>query len=157
VITLAKGLGGGLPLGAVIGIGPAADLLKPGQHGTTFGGNPVCCAAGLAVLKTIAADNLLDHVSSLGKDIAAGVEALGHPLVAGVRGSGLLLGIALREPVSAAVAKAAQDAGYLVNPVAPGTVRLAPPLVLDGEQADGFLAALPNALDAATTDPKDSA
>lgn len=157
VITLAKGLGGGLPLGAVIGVGPAADLLKPGQHGTTFGGNPVCCAAGLAVLKTIAADNLLDHVSSLGKDIAAGVEALGHPLVAGVRGSGLLLGIALREPVAAAVAKAAQDAGYLVNPVAPGTVRLAPPLVLDGEQADGFLAALPNALDAATTDPKDPA
>lgn len=152
VITLAKGLGGGLPLGAVIGVGAAGDLLKPGQHGTTFGGNPVCCAAGLAVLKTIAADGLLDHVSTLGKDIAAGVEALGHPLVAGVRGAGLLLGIALREPVSAAVAKAVQDAGYLVNPVAPDTVRLAPPLVLDAEQADGFLAALPNALDSTTKD-----
>ncbi|WIY01500.1 acetylornithine transaminase [Amycolatopsis mongoliensis] len=152
VITLAKGLGGGLPLGAVIGVGAAGDLLKPGQHGTTFGGNPVCCAAGLAVLKTIAADGLLDHVSTLGKDIAAGVEALGHPLVAGVRGAGLLLGIALREPVSAAVAKAAQDAGYLVNPVAPDTVRLAPPLVLDGDQADGFLAALPGALDSTTKD-----
>jgi acetylornithine/N-succinyldiaminopimelate aminotransferase len=152
VITLAKGLGGGLPLGAVIGVGAAGDLLKPGQHGTTFGGNPVCCAAGLAVLKTIAADGLLDHVSALGKDIAAGVEALGHPLVAGVRGAGLLLGIALREPVSAAVAKAAQDAGYLVNPVAPDTVRLAPPLVLDGDQANGFLAALPNALDSTTKD-----
>jgi acetylornithine/N-succinyldiaminopimelate aminotransferase len=152
VITLAKGLGGGLPLGAVIGVGAAGDLLKPGQHGTTFGGNPVCCAAGLAVLKTIAADGLLDHVSALGKGIAAGVEALGHPLVAGVRGAGLLLGIALREPVSAAVAKAAQDAGYLVNPVAPDTVRLAPPLVLDGDQANGFLAALPNALDSTTKD-----
>ena len=152
VITLAKGLGGGLPLGAVIGVGAAGDLLKPGQHGTTFGGNPVCCAAGLAVLKTIAADGLLDHVSALGKDIAAGVEALGHPLVAGVRGAGLLLGIALRKPVSAAVAKAAQDAGYLVNPVAPDTVRLAPPLVLDGDQANGFLAALPNALDSTTKD-----
>jgi acetylornithine/N-succinyldiaminopimelate aminotransferase len=152
VITLAKGLGGGLPLGAVIGVGAAADLLKPGQHGTTFGGNPVCCAAGLAVLKTIAADGLLDHVSALGKDIAAGVEALGHPLVAGVRGAGLLLGIALREPVSAAVAKAIQDAGYLVNPVAPDTVRLAPPLVLDDGQATGFLAALPNALDSTTKD-----
>jgi acetylornithine aminotransferase len=156
VITLAKGLGGGLPLGAVIGVGAAADLLKPGQHGTTFGGNPVCCAAGLAVLRTIAADNLLDHVSALGKDIAAGVEALGHPLVAGVRGAGLLLGIALRQPVSGAVAKAVQDAGYLVNPVAPDTVRLAPPLVLDGDQAAGFLAALPSALDAATTESKDS-
>ncbi|MGV9365035.1 acetylornithine transaminase [Amycolatopsis sp. NPDC003731] len=152
VITLAKGLGGGLPLGAVIGVGPAGDLLKPGQHGTTFGGNPVCCAAGLAVLKTIAAEGLLDHVASLGKDIAAGVEALGHPLVAGVRGAGLLLGIALKQPVSAAVAQAAQDAGYLVNPVAPDTVRLAPPLVLDGDQAEGFLAALPNALDSTTKD-----
>ncbi|MDS0139826.1 MULTISPECIES: acetylornithine transaminase [unclassified Amycolatopsis] len=152
VITLAKGLGGGLPLGAVIGVGAAGDLLKPGQHGTTFGGNPVCCAAGLAVLKTIAAEGLLDHVASLGKDIAAGVEALGHPLVAGVRGAGLLLGIALKQPVSAAVAQAAQDAGYLVNPVAPDTVRLAPPLVLDGDQAEGFLAALPNALDSTTKD-----
>ncbi|MEV6826136.1 acetylornithine transaminase [Amycolatopsis sp. NPDC051102] len=152
VITLAKGLGGGLPLGAVIGVGAAADLLKPGQHGTTFGGNPVCCAAGLAVLKTIAADGLLDHVATLGKDIAAGVEALGHPLVAGVRGAGLLLGIALKQPVSAAVAQAAQAAGYLVNPIAPDTVRLAPPLVLDAEQAGGFLAALPNALDSTTKD-----
>jgi acetylornithine/N-succinyldiaminopimelate aminotransferase len=152
VITLAKGLGGGLPLGAVIGVGAAGDLLKPGQHGTTFGGNPVCCAAGLAVLKTIAAEGLLDHVASLGKDIAAGVEALGHPLVAGVRGAGLLLGIALKQPVSAAVAQAAQAAGYLVNPVAPDTIRLAPPLVLDGDQAEGFLAALPNALDSTTKD-----
>jgi acetylornithine/N-succinyldiaminopimelate aminotransferase len=152
VITLAKGLGGGLPLGAVIGVGAAGDLLKPGQHGTTFGGNPVCCAAGLAVVKTIAADGLLDHVASLGKDIAAGVEALGHPLVAGVRGAGLLLGIALKQPVSAAVAQAVQDAGYLVNPVASDTIRLAPPLVLDGDQAEGFLAALPNALDSTTKD-----
>ncbi|GHG21849.1 MULTISPECIES: acetylornithine transaminase [Amycolatopsis] len=152
VITLAKGLGGGLPLGAVIGVGAAGDLLKPGQHGTTFGGNPVCCAAGLAVLKTIAAQGLLDHVASLGKDIAAGVEALGHPLVAGVRGAGLLLGITLKQPVSAAVAQAVQAAGYLVNPVAPDTIRLAPPLVLDGDQAEGFLAALPDALDSTTKD-----
>ncbi|MBB4683005.1 acetylornithine transaminase [Amycolatopsis jiangsuensis] len=155
VITLAKGVGGGLPLGAVIGVGAAGDLLKPGQHGTTFGGNPVCCAAGLAVLRAIARDNLLDHVSALGKDIAAGVEALGHPLVTGVRGSGLLLGIGLREPVSGAVAKAAQEAGYLVNPVAPDTVRLAPPLVLDEQQARGFLAALPGALDSTTTKDTD--
>ncbi|GAB2959495.1 acetylornithine transaminase [Amycolatopsis acidiphila] len=153
VFTLAKGLGGGLPLGATIGVGAAADLLKPGQHGTTFGGNPVCCAAGLAVLRTIARDNLNDHVSKLGKDIAAGVEELGHPLVGGVRGAGLLIGIALRAPVAPAVAKAAQDAGYLVNPVAPDTIRLAPPLVLSDEQAQGFLSALPEALDIAT--PKD--
>jgi len=151
VITLAKGLGGGLPIGAVIGVGEAGDLVKPGQHGTTFGGNPICCAAGLAVLKTIAADNLNDHVSALGKDIATGVEELGHPLVAGVRGAGLLLGIALREPVSAAVAKAAQEAGYLVNPVAPDAIRLAPPLILSADEAQGFLEALPGALDSTTT------
>ncbi|KZB84279.1 acetylornithine transaminase [Amycolatopsis regifaucium] len=151
VITLAKGLGGGLPLGAVIGVGEAGELLKPGHHGTTFGGNPICCAAGLAVLKTIAEDNLNDHVSALGKDIASGVEELGHPLVAGVRGAGLLLGIALREPVSAAVAKAAQEAGYLVNPVAPDAIRLAPPLILSADEAKGFLDALPGALDSTTT------
>ncbi|MGY6651995.1 acetylornithine transaminase [Amycolatopsis sp. TRM77291] len=151
VITLAKGLGGGLPIGAVIGVGEAGELMKPGQHGTTFGGNPVCCAAGLAVLKTIAKDNLNDHVSALGKDIASRVEELGHPLVSGVRGAGLLLGITLREPVSATVAKAAQDAGYLVNPIAPDTIRLAPPLILSAEEATGFLEALPGALDSTTT------
>ncbi|WP_037313097.1 acetylornithine transaminase [Amycolatopsis orientalis] len=151
VITLAKGLGGGLPIGAVIGVGEVGELVKPGQHGTTFGGNPICCAAGLAVLRTIAKDNLNDHVSALGKDIASRVEELGHPLVAGVRGAGLLLGIALREPVSAAVAKAVQEAGYLVNPVAPDAIRLAPPLILSADEASGFLEALPGALDSTTT------
>ncbi|WP_431902365.1 acetylornithine transaminase [Amycolatopsis thermoflava] len=151
VITLAKGLGGGLPLGAVIGVGEAGELFKPGQHGTTFGGNPVCCAAGLAVLRAISRDGLIDHVSRVGKDIAAGVEEMAHPLVTGVRGGGLLIGITLAEPVSPAVAKAAQAAGYLVNPVAPDTIRLAPPLILSQEQAGGFLAALPGALDTTTT------
>jgi acetylornithine/N-succinyldiaminopimelate aminotransferase len=149
VITLAKGLGGGLPLGAVIGVGEAGELLRPGQHGTTFGGNPVCCAAGLAVLRTIAKDKLVDHVATLGKHIANGVEEMHHPLVSGVRGAGLLIGISLREPVSQSLAKAAQDAGYLVNPIAPDTIRLAPPLILSTGQADGFLAALPAALDTA--------
>ncbi|WP_020672034.1 acetylornithine transaminase [Amycolatopsis nigrescens] len=150
VITLAKGLGGGLPLGAVIGVGEAGELLRPGQHGTTFGGNPVCCAAGLAVLRTIAKDNLNDHVDALGKDLAAGIEELAHPLVAGVRGIGLLLGIALREPVAPAVAKAAQDAGFLINPVAPDTIRLAPPLILSHHDVTKFLAAFPAALDSTT-------
>jgi acetylornithine aminotransferase len=149
VITLAKGLGGGLPLGAVIGVGAAGDLLRPGQHGTTFGGNPVCCAAGLAVLRTIAADRLAEHAGVIGKEIAGGVEDLHHPLVTGVRGAGLLLGITLREPVAAKVAAAAQDAGYIVNPVQPDVVRLAPPLVIDHQQAKDFVAALPGALDKA--------
>jgi len=149
LITLAKGLGGGLPLGAVIGVGAAGDLLAPGQHGTTFGGNPVCCAAGLAVLKTIAADRLADHAAAIGKEIARGVEDLHHPLVSGVRGVGLLLGITLRRPVAAKVASAAQRAGYLINPVQPDVLRLAPPLVIDHQQAHDFVAALPAALDAA--------
>lgn len=150
LVTLAKGLGGGLPIGACVGIGAAAEAFQPGQHGTTFGGNPVCCAAALAVLNTIAADGLCEHAAALGKEIVAGVEALRHPLVAGVRGAGLLLGMALREPVSKAVASAAQQAGYLVNNVRPDTIRLAPPLIIDHEQAQEFLAALPAALDSGT-------
>jgi len=148
VITLAKGLGGGLPLGAVIGIGAAGDLLGPGQHGTTFGGNPVCCAAGLAVVRTIAAERLAEHAGVIGKEIAHGVENLHHPLVTGVRGAGLLLGITLRQPVAARVAATAQQAGYLVNPVQPDVIRLAPPLIIDHDQAQAFVTALPAALDA---------
>jgi acetylornithine/N-succinyldiaminopimelate aminotransferase len=149
VFTLAKGLGGGLPLGACVAVGAAASLFGPGHHGTTFGGNPVACAAGLAVLRTIAADGLLDHTASVGKDLAAGIEALGHPLIAGVRGTGLLLGVALTAPVSAAVAKAAQDHGFLLNGVQPDTVRLAPPLVITDEQAAELLAAFPSILEEA--------
>jgi acetylornithine aminotransferase len=149
VVTLAKGLGGGLPIGACIGIGPAGDLLEPGQHGTTFGGNPISCAAALAVLRTIADEGLLEHITLVGKELATGIEELAHPLVREVSGAGLLIGIGLREPVSAAVAAAAKDAGYLVNPAAPDRVRLAPPFVLTSEQAREFVADLPDLLDRA--------
>ncbi len=143
VVTLAKGLGGGLPIGACIGIGAAAHLLQPGQHGSTLGGNPVCCAAALAVLRTMVADELLDHIARLGKEIAAEVTALRHPLVSSVSAAGLLIGIGLSAPVSAEVATAARDAGFLVNPVVPDRIRLAPPLVLTEAQAREFLSALP--------------
>ncbi|GAA1339136.1 acetylornithine transaminase [Saccharothrix algeriensis] len=146
VMTLAKGLGGGLPLGACIAFGAAKDLFAPGHHGTTFGGNPVCCAAALAVLDTIAADGLLDHSAAVGKEIAAGIEALDHPLVSGVRGAGLLLGITLREAVSAKAAAAAQRAGYLINPIQPDVLRIAPPLVLDEADAHRLVADLPSFL-----------
>jgi acetylornithine/N-succinyldiaminopimelate aminotransferase len=149
VITLAKGLGGGLPIGACIAFGAAADKFGPGSHGTTFGGNPVSCAAALAVIRTIANEGLLDNVKRVGEQIRRGVEALGHPLISGVRGAGLLLGIVLTQPVSGAVATALRDAGFLVNPIQPGVLRLAPPLILTGEQADAFVAALPAALDLA--------
>jgi acetylornithine aminotransferase len=142
IITLAKGLGGGLPIGACLAFGVAADLLGPGSHGSTFGGNPVSCAAALAVIATIETEQLLDHAKRVGERLRRGIEELGHPLIAEVRGAGLLLGIALREPVSAAVAVGLRERGFLVNPVQPDAIRLAPPLILTIEQADAFVAAL---------------
>jgi acetylornithine aminotransferase len=147
VVTLAKGLGGGLPLGACLAFGAAATLLGPGSHGSTFGGNPVCCAAALAVLDTIEADGLLDHAKRMGERLRRGIEALGHPLVEGVRGAGLLLGVTLTAPVSGALADALRAAGFLPNAVQPAVLRFAPPLVITAEQVDAFLAALPGALD----------
>ncbi|MGW5144089.1 acetylornithine transaminase [Nocardia beijingensis] len=157
VITLAKGLGGGLPIGAVLATGRAADLLTPGLHGTTFGGNPVCAAAALAVLRTIDETDLLSHVESVGKRLSDGIELLEHPLIDRVRGAGLLLGIVLTDEVSAQVEARAREAGYLVNPAKPDVIRLAPPLVLTETQADNFVADLPDILDAALADAKGAA
>jgi acetylornithine/N-succinyldiaminopimelate aminotransferase len=150
VVTLAKGLGGGLPIGATIAFGPAADLLTPGQHGTTFGGNPVVAAAALAVLDTIESDGLLERAKAVGERLRDGIEAIGHPLVERVRGAGLLIGIVLTEPLAPQVQQAAQDAGLLVNAAVPGTVRLAPPLVLGDDEAEALLQALPGVLDHAS-------
>ncbi|GCD39006.1 acetylornithine aminotransferase [Streptomyces chrestomyceticus JCM 4735] len=149
MITLAKGLGGGLPIGATLAFGPAAGLLTPGSHGSTFSGNPVVCAGALAVLDTIEADGLLDHVKRVGERLRGGIEASAHPLVGQVRGVGLLLGIVLSEPLAPQVQRAAQDAGLLVNAVAPDVVRLAPPLIVSDDEADTFLRELPAVLDAA--------
>ncbi|SDO62593.1 acetylornithine transaminase [Actinacidiphila guanduensis] len=147
VVTLAKGLGGGLPIGAVLAFGPAAELMTPGSHGSTFGGNPVSCAAALAVLETIESEGLLDHVAQQGEKLRKGIEELRHPLVDHVRGAGLLIGIVLTEPLSGQVQKAAQDAGFLVNAAVPDTVRLAPPLVVADADTDALLHALPGVLD----------
>jgi len=146
VVTLAKGLGGGLPLGACVGIGPAAELLGPGQHGTTFGGNPVCCAAALAVLDTIGREGLLDRADTLGKDVGARIEGLDHPLVDHVDVAGLLIGVALTADASGPVTNAAREAGYLINGPVPGRIRLAPPAVVTDAQVDAFLTDLPAAL-----------
>lgn len=147
VVTLAKGLGGGFPIGAVIGLGRAADLLQPGNHGTTFGGNPVACAAALAVLDTIEADGLLEHVTVLGQKIRDGLAA--DPRVTEVRGEGLLIGLDLASESAAAVVEAAQDAGFIINMTTPQRIRLAPPLVLTDDDAAAFLQAWPGILDAA--------
>ncbi|MGS2810285.1 acetylornithine transaminase [Nocardia sp. MW-W600-9] len=153
-ITLAKGLGGGLPIGAVLAQGRAAELLTPGLHGTTFGGNPVCAAAALAVLRTIDSEGLLSHVEWVGKKLSDGIALLEHPEIDHVRGAGLLIGIVLRNDISAYVDERAREAGYLINPAKPNVIRLAPPLVLTETQADNFVADLPEILDKAAADAK---
>ena len=151
VLTLAKGLGGGLPIGACIGVGPYGATLAKGDHGSTFGGNPIACAAALAVLDTIERDGLLDHVRMVGARLVAALEGVGHPLLTGVRGRGLWLALTLARPVAAGVEAAARDRGYLVNAVQPDAVRVAPPLVITEEEATGFAADLPAILDAVDT------
>lgn len=150
IVTLAKGLGGGLPIGACLAVGKSAELLTPGMHGSTFGGNPVCAAAALAVLKVLADDDLIGRADVLGKTLSHGIEGLGHPLVDHVRGRGLLQGVVLTTESAKSVETAARDAGFLVNAAAPDVIRLAPPLVITEGQIEGFLDALPGVLDRGT-------
>ena len=142
VVTLAKGLGGGIPIGAVVASGAAASLLQPGQHGTTFGGNPVACAAALAVIDTIRSQGLLERVRELGEQWAGQLSALEG--VTQVCGRGLLRGVGLAEEVGPASEVAAEllEAGFIVNAPRPHTLRLAPPFVLSDEQAGAFTAQL---------------
>ncbi len=151
IVTFAKGLGNGFPVGACVATGAAASLLGPGSHGTTFGGNPVAAAAGLAVLNIIERDGLLERVTAAGERLASRVMALGHPQVTAVRGRGLLRGVVLADPIAPAVADAALDAGFVINAPRPNVLRLAPPLVIGDADLDRFVAALPGFLDGAST------
>ena len=146
MLTLAKGLGGGLPIGACIGLGPAGELFAPGDHGSTFGGNPVACAAALAVLTTIADDQLLDSVKRVGECLAAGLQAIDSRLVAEVRGCGLWRAVALTAPTAGAVEAAARERALLVNAVRPDVIRLAPPLILTEADVGAALPRLSEAL-----------
>jgi acetylornithine/N-succinyldiaminopimelate aminotransferase len=147
VVTVAKGLGGGIPIGACLGLGAAADLLQPGNHGTTFGGNPVACAAALAVLDTIEDEGLLAHVTETGAFLRAGLGD--DPRVVEIRGRGLLIGVDVTVHAPAVVV-AAREHGFLVNATGPGTVRLAPPLVLGHDEAAAFVMSWSGILDAAS-------
>jgi acetylornithine/N-succinyldiaminopimelate aminotransferase len=149
VMTLAKGLAGGLPIGACIGFGPAAATFTTGDHGSTFGGNPVVCAAALAVLDVVEHEGLLARAKSAGERLAAGLAGTGSPLVGAVRGAGLLLAIVLTQPLAKAFETAARSAGFLVNAIGADVVRLTPPLVVTDAEIDRFLAAVPALLDAA--------
>jgi acetylornithine aminotransferase len=145
LVTLAKGLGGGFPIGACLALGESADLLQPGNHGTTFGGNPVACAAALAVIGTIDRDGLLARVTGLGRRIRDGIAA--DPRVDEVTGSGLLIGIVLHDRGAIRVAEAALADGFIVNPATEERIRLAPPFVLTDEDAEAFVKAFPTWLD----------
>jgi len=149
VLTLAKGLGGGLPIGACVGFGPYGEVFAKGDHGSTFGGNPVSCAAALAVLTTIEKDGLLANAAAVGSQLQDGLAALRHPLVGGVRGRGLWLALVLNGPHAVAVQDAARAAGFLVNAVQPDAVRIAPPLIVTGDQAQQLIDAFPAVLEAA--------
>jgi acetylornithine aminotransferase len=147
LVTLAKGLAGGFPIGACVALGAAGDLLQPGHHGSTFGGNPVAAAAALAVLDTIEKEALLDNAREVGRSTRAALSA--DERVSQVRGRGLLIGLDLRGPPAPDVQAAAQRAGFLVNACSPTTLRLAPPLILTAEQAGSFCDAWPAILDGA--------
>jgi len=137
VVTLAKGLGGGLPLGATIAYGRAAQLLQPGDHGTTFGGNPIACAAGSAVLDVIESKKLMQSAKVFERKIKKSLSAV--PGVSEVRGRGLLLGIELTVPIAKKVASSMLEAGVIVNAANDKTIRIAPPLIVTAPQIEKFI------------------
>lgn len=148
IMTLAKGLGGGLPIGAVLAFGAAADLFGPGSHGTTFGGNPVSCAAALAVLDIATEDDLSSAAKARGAHLTEAVLGLGHESITGIRGRGLLQGITISSGDAPEVHNRLRAAGFLANATGRDVVRVAPPLIVTDAQLDGFVAALPAALGA---------
>jgi acetylornithine aminotransferase len=147
VITLAKGLGGGLPLGAMIALGDAASLFVPGDHGSTFGGNPVATAAGLAVVETIEKRELLQRVSSVGVELMAELALIDG--VKEVRGAGLLIGIEFTEPIAKTVTKYCEKLGVLVNGNSEKVIRIAPPLIVTDREISKFIKVFAESVDKA--------
>lgn len=152
IVTVAKGLGNGFPVGACIANGPVSRLLGPGSHGSTFGGNPVAAIAGLAVIAVIERDGLLDQAKALGDHLAAKIMELGHPLISGVRGRGLLQAVILTEPIAAAVVDVALAAGFVINAPCPDVLRLAPALIIGAPELESFINVLPSLLDQVTVE-----
>ncbi|HEY9425234.1 MAG TPA: aminotransferase class III-fold pyridoxal phosphate-dependent enzyme, partial [Microterricola sp.] len=146
-ITVAKGIGGGVPIGALITFGAASALFEPGHHGSTFGGNPLMTATANAVLGEIERAGLVQNAAERGRELSDAIAALDSPYIEAVRGQGLLLGIALREPRAGELSAAAFDAGLIVNAANPSTIRLAPPLTIGSAEIAEFLARFGRALD----------
>jgi acetylornithine/N-succinyldiaminopimelate aminotransferase len=148
VMTIAKGLGGGYPIGAILAA-PRADVFEPGDHGSTFGGGPLACAAAVAVMRTVEADGLVQHAAEVGDYLAESLSVLrdrGAPIAA-VRGRGLMLGVALSRDIAPQVAAAALDAGLIVNAVGARTLRLVPPLIITRDEIDEATLRLGKAFD----------
>jgi acetylornithine/N-succinyldiaminopimelate aminotransferase len=144
LITMAKGLGGGLPLGAMLAIGRAGEFLQPGTHGSTFGGNPVACAAALATIAVIERDELLVSNAVLGDYLRNELKEIDR--IAEVRGRGLLIGIGFRGEIAHQVQLLLEDQGFLTNATNAFTMRLAPPFVITKTQIDRFIASLTQVL-----------
>ena len=146
-VALAKGIGGGVPIGALVTFGAASDLLAAGQHGSTFGGNPFATAVSDAVLGEIERAGLVQNAAVRGPQIEAAIAGIGSPLVAGTRGRGLLIGVALATPVAGDVMRAALAEGLIVNAPNDETIRLAPPLIIGDADVAEFTARFAAALD----------
>ena len=137
-ITLAKGIGGGFPIGALVTFGAASSLFTPGSHGSTFGGNPLGTAVADAVLAEIEHAGLVENAAARGAQLRAVIDEIDSPLVAGTRGKGLLIGVALNAPVAGAVVAAAQKRGLIVNAANPESIRIAPALTIGDAEIEEF-------------------
>lgn len=148
IMTMAKALGGGTPIGAVTTTDGIADVMTPGTHGTTFGGNPLVCSAGCAVIDTMKRDGIVAHARDIGERWMADLRAIGSPKIKEVRGKGLIIGVQMDSAETAsAVQKYCRDNGVLVNVAHGGTIRLIPPLILEDDQKDVFTRLLAEALE----------
>jgi len=155
-VTLAKGIGGGFPIGALVAFGPAAELLQPGQHGTTFGGNPLATATANAVLGEIERAGLVENARARGEQLRSAVLGIGSPLITDVQGRGLLLGIGLAQPVASALAARALALGLIVNAASENRIRIAPPLIIGDAEIAEFTRLFADAL-SSYADPNDGA
>lgn len=148
IITMAKALGGGTPIGAVCSTDEISKVMTPGTHGTTFGGNPLVCAAGCAVLDIMKRDNIVPHVKGIGARWMADLKAIDSPMIREVRGYGLIIGIQMDSSETASkVQSYCRENGVLINVAHGGTIRLIPPLILEDSQKDVFTGLLREALD----------
>jgi acetylornithine aminotransferase len=147
-VAMAKGLGGGVPIGALVTFGRASELYQAGHHGSTFGGNPLVTAAALAVLDEIERADLIGNSERRGKQLSDGIRTLGSPLVAEVRGQGLLIGIGLVDPIAKQLSAAALERGLIINAANESSIRLAPPLIVGDSEVAEFLELFASSLEA---------